>query len=190
MIIYKYNTIFIHIPKNAGTSIETYFKNKNFKKQPRKHADIEDIKKDFLDLYRSYDKFAIIRNPYDRMVSWYFFIKHKLTSMEKTYKMPPFDDWIKDPSKYWKVIRDPIGFLKPQYEWIDETVEIIKFENIHVELNNFFKKIGNPYFRTIDLPIINKSKHKHYLEYYNKKSLDVVYNKYKKDFKYFNYKKI
>ena len=51
-------------------------------------------------------------------------------------------------------------------------------------------KIGNPYFRTIDLPIINKSKHKHYLEYYNKKSLDIVYDKYKKDFKYFNYKKI
>ena len=190
MIIYKYNTIFIHIPKNAGTSIETYFKKEDFKKQPRKHADIKDIKNEFLNLYESYSKFAIIRNPYDRIVSWYFFTKQKLTSMEKTYKMAPFNDWIKDPSKYWKAIKDPISFLKPQYEWIDETVEIIKFENLDIELNSFFKKIGNPYFRTMDLPIANKSKHKHYLEYYNKKSLDVVYDKYKKDFEYFNYKKI
>ena len=45
MIIDQYKTIFIHIPKNAGTSIETYFANESFRIQPNKHANILEIKK-------------------------------------------------------------------------------------------------------------------------------------------------
>ena len=50
MIIDEYKVIFIHIPKNAGTSIETYFANRSVKIQPNKHAlDIvyDRYKKDF-----------------------------------------------------------------------------------------------------------------------------------------------
>ena len=99
----------------------------------------------------------------------------------KNYEVIEFNDWIKDPSKFWHA-NDPISFLKPQYDWIDDTVEIIKFENINKELNNFFGEI-------ISLPISNKSNRNHYLEYYNKQSLDIIYDKYKKDFIKFNYKK-
>ena len=75
MIIDKYKTIFIHIPKNAGTSIEEYFGNKSVRIQPEKHADIYEIKKKFKNSYNNYRKFTIIRNPYDKMVSWYFYLK-------------------------------------------------------------------------------------------------------------------
>ena len=44
MIIDKYKVIFIHIPKNAGTSIEEYFGNESVRIQPSKHADIYEIK--------------------------------------------------------------------------------------------------------------------------------------------------
>ena len=178
MIIDKYRTIFIHIPKNAGTSIEEYFGNESIRIQPEKHADIYEIKRKFKNSYNNYRKFTIIRNPYDKMVSWYFYLKRNLGD----YNVIKFNDWIKDPSKFWHA-NDPISFLKPQYKWIDNTVDIIKFENLNEELNKFFNK-------QINLPIINKSNHEHYLEYYNEESLNIIYNKYKEDFKKFNYKKL
>ena len=178
MIIAEHKVIFIHIPKNAGTSIETLFANKSFQIQPGKHDDIHQIKINFKEVYNSYRKFTIIRNPYDKMVSWYFYLKRNLGD----YNVIEFNDWIKDPSKFWHA-DDPISFLKPQCDWIDNTVEIIKFENLDNELNKFFNK-------KINLPIINKSNHNYYLEYYNDESLNIIYNKYKEDFEQFNYKKI
>ena len=179
MIIDSHKVIFIHIPKNAGTSIETYFANDSFRIQPTKHADIHEIKRKFKNSYNNYKKFTIIRNPYDKMVSWYFYLKRNLG---ENYNVIEFNEWIKDTSKFWHV-NDPVSYLKPQFEWIDNTVEIIKFENINEELNNFFGE-------KINLPITNKSNRNHYLEYYNENSLDIIYNRYKKDFKKYNYKKI
>ena len=179
MIINEHKTIFIHIPKSAGTSIESFFGNRSFKIQPGKHDNIHAIKKRFPNAYKTHRKFAIIRNPYDKMVSWYFYLKRNLN---KDLNIVDFEEWLKDPSKLWHA-DDPISFLNPQHTWIDETVEIIKYENLKKEINDFFGK-------DINLPILNKSNHKHYSEYYNSKSSDIIYNRYKDDFKKFNYKKI
>ena len=178
MIIDEHKVIFIHIPKSAGTSIETYFNNSSFRIQPNKHDNIYQIKKRFINSYNNCRKFAIIRNPYDKMVSWYFYLKKKLGD----YNVIEFNEWIKDPTKFWH-IDDPISFLDSQCSWIDDTVEVIKFENLNEELNKFFG------FK-IDLPVTNKSNHNHYLDYYNKESLSIVYKKYKEDFEKFNYKKL
>ena len=113
------------------------------------------------------------------MVSWYFYLKRNLG---ENYNIIDFNEWIKDPSKFWHA-DDPISYLKPQHEWIDDTVEIIKFENINKELDDFFGK-------EIKLLRTNNSNHDHYLEYYNQKSLDIIYERYKEDFEKFNYKKI
>ena len=178
MIIREHKAIFIHIPKNAGTSIEAYFANESVRVQPSKHADIHEIKRKFKNSYKKYKKFTVIRNPYDKMVSWYFYLKRNLGD----YNVIEFNDWIIDPLKFWHA-DDPVSFLKNQHEWIDDTVVVIKYENLNKEINNFFNK-------KIDLPVMNKSNHKHYLKYYNKKSLNIIYDRYKEDFKKFNYKKI
>ena len=182
MIIEKHKTIFIHIPKNAGTSISTYFgpvKHTKGEQIASKHDTIKEIKSKFPAKYTNYKKFAIIRNPYDRMVSWYFYLNGK-AKVRPIDTPPPFQQWIKNPMKFFF---DPKRFLDPQHTWIDDTVSIVKYENLNKELNKFFGE-------KIDLSIVNNSNHEHYLSYYNEESLNIVYNKYKEDFKKYNYKKI
>ena len=179
MIIEEYKAIFIHIPKNAGSSIEKLFENSSFRVQPSKHADIHVIKRKFKNSYNNYRKFTIVRNPYDKMVSWYFYLKRNLG---EEHEIVDFNEWIKDPMQFWHA-DDPESFLNPQYTWVDDTVEILRFENLNEDINMFFGK-------DLQLPVTNKSNHEHYTNYYNKCSADIIYNRYKEDFKKYNYKKI
>jgi hypothetical protein len=211
MTIEEYKTIFVHIPKNAGSSIENYFAKGNLKltRQIGKHDSIYEIKKKFPDLYNSYRKFAVVRSPYDRMLSWFFFLKKWLN--ESGDYIVEFNKWIKNPSNFqhtiYRLIKknvtminkmqgywfddvvdefylgDPANFLNPQYTWIDNTVTVIKYEKLNSELNDFFGE-------EINLPMINKSDYDHSLNYYNEESLDIVYEKYKEDFEKFNYEKL
>tara|TARA_R100000700_G_C3122765_1_gene111081 strand:- start:98 stop:715 length:618 start_codon:yes stop_codon:yes gene_type:complete len=205
MIIDKEKLIFIHIPKNAGSSIKKYLLgNESFEKldRPWKHKTIFDIKKNNLDIYNNYNKFAIVRNPYDRMVSWFSYLKKyrldndllntyaynsKIDSYEivETVKAPidEFRNWILNPYANFNDAAVKLQLLKNQYEWIDESVTILKYENIDKELSNFFNK-------KIELPKINDTSKFSTMDYYDRKSLDIVYDRYKQDFKKFNYKKL
>jgi chondroitin 4-sulfotransferase 11 len=205
MIIEKYKTIFVHIPKNAGTSIRRYFGNFS-----TYHETIYDFKDVFPDEYNSYKKFAIVRNPYDRMVSWFFYLQKQAKewvrfidpenemnlarSLDKEVFNEIFTDsfikWVIDPFKYSDTKRQlpedsnyDLRLTKMQHEWVDDTVTILKYENLNEEINEFFGE-------EIDLPIINKSTHTSYLSYYNKHALDIVYERYKEDFEKFNYERI
>ena len=206
MIINERKTIFIHIPKTGGTSIETHF-NMGFlyngwhhgsnKPQCLKHDIMRDMKVKFPEECNSYAKFTVVRNPYDRMVSWYFHLKSYVEEdgfdLEKDFTLS-FIEWIETPFKtnYTKWSLSEVGqkdpnpiYLNPQHTYIDETVTVLKYENLNSELSEYFGE-------EINLPTINKShlRRGHFLNYYNKHSLDIVYERYKEDFEKFNYKRI
>ncbi len=69
MIDHKNKLIFIHIPKTAGTSLQELLFNKKIFNAHRKSLKI--IKK--IGRYNDYYKFAIVRNPFDRLVSIYHY---------------------------------------------------------------------------------------------------------------------
>tara|TARA_R100000995_G_scaffold53751_1_gene26241 strand:+ start:279 stop:896 length:618 start_codon:yes stop_codon:yes gene_type:complete len=205
MIIDKEKLIFIHIPKNAGSSIKKYLIGKdeyNKFKRPWDHKTINDIKNEDFDKYKSYKKFAIVRNPYDRVVSWFAYLKkyrldndllntYQYDSKTNSYKIietvkapvEEFKNWILDPYSDFNKTTIILDLLKSQHEWIDESVIILKYENLNNELSDFFNK-------KIKLPKINNTSRFNVINYYDKKSLDIVYNRYKQDFKKFNYKKL
>jgi hypothetical protein len=203
MIIDKEKLIFVHIPKNAGSAIKRLFFEKDELETPFKHKTIHEIKKENPKEYDSYKKFAIVRNPYDRTVSWYAYQRKYRLDTELTdyndnlhtyqyingeYKIidtakapiDAFKSWIT--LDHYELQKDDHLF-KQQYAWVDETVVILKYENLNKELNDFLGK-------KIELSPVNETSRYDTLDYYDKESLDIIYNKYKEDFEKFNYKKI
>ena len=193
MISHKLKFIFIHIPKTSGNSLSLFLKHlvdnmviqrnsrmglnqgidiiceKN--KRDIKHNKIAYYKNTYGERINNYFKFTIVRNPYDRMLSYYFWIKGK---NNQEFNKNEFINFIKINSCF-------------QHEYIDNTFHIIHFENLINELKNIecFKDIidFNNY------PTLNASNNskKNYNEILDKELKDLIFNKYKKDFELFGY---
>lgn len=72
-INHKKKLIFIHIPKNAGTSIIKAMGIKNLYMDKT----IEEYKEHYRDYWNKYTKFTVIRDPIDRFISAYKFARMK-----------------------------------------------------------------------------------------------------------------
>lgn len=89
MISNEKRTIFTHIPKCAGTSIEKAF-GLTVKPSDGKHASIGDIKNHFnkqnaSHLYDQYFKFTFVRNPFDQLYSFYNYHRNLISDMPKIF---------------------------------------------------------------------------------------------------------
>ena len=84
--------IFTHPPKCGGTSFEHFLGFKNYGEHCRlyKHASLVDHVKAIEKINQNADDFAkisIIRNPWERMVSWYFHLREKALFAERFGKL-------------------------------------------------------------------------------------------------------
>ena len=141
-----------------------------------KHSDCE-RSGNFLNSYSNYFKFAFVRNSWDRVVSWYCFEKKKFTNKKRDLTDIDFKQYIQNYKNIWAH-----GF---QYESTKCCDFIGRFENLQEDFNIICDKIKIP---RQELPHKNKTKHKHYTEYYDDETRQLVAEKYAKDIEYFGYK--
>ena len=215
MIISNKNKyIYFHNPKCAGTTIgkilarqcssndilvggynsrarDSVEFDKNSKFYFKKHIGVEELDLMNYTDFSDYFKFGLTRNPYSWAVSWYsFWFKWK---GGKSRRRPSKRHW-------WKIKN--MNFAEfVRYEEFANTptttdmffchktgnklVDFIgKVENLQQDFNIICDNIGIPHQT---LPHQNKSKHKHYTEYYDEETKQIVAEKYKKDIEYFGY---
>ena len=128
--------------------------------------------------FDSYFKFITVRNPFDRVVSWYFWEK-SIKKLNKNFKdfvlskgfesLGAFSDWV---------------FLEKEFI-VDG---YISYENLENDTKRMLSKWFN--VDNIVYPAAKATQRtikKHYTEYYDEETKQIVAEKYAKDIEYFGY---
>lgn len=157
-IAHPYHAIFIHIPKAGGTSMEgalgiwTY--DNTVEEHPLKlfgrqfqHRTAQQLRDVFVNprVFEGYYKFGFVRNPWDRLVSEYFYLK------ERKVIDFPFEHFA---SEAFLTRQDLPGFivdhLRPQSDYVfDQSGENLldfvgRFERIAEDWAQVARRLGLP----------------------------------------------
>ena len=201
VVIHKQKCIFVHIPKCAGTSMEQFLKDYGnnhidyfgvLNNRSLHHLTAYELlmslrKKKFGKYYR----FSIVRNPYDRLLSEYYWtpiygIGYKNGGSKKAF-LEYIQKIIKKGDFFSNIYHD--NFM-PQYNYL--------FYKDQLLINNIFKyeslNLAIPYlkqkFNIIrDFPLLNKMAEHIKKEEWTTEEKDIIYRLYEQDFILFNYEK-
>ena len=200
LVSHSHKFIFIKTKKTAGSTIEKIITENFFNPKidictgsikdftPRTNIDIKtghmesSRAKKYVtpDQWKEYHKFAVERNPWDKVVSQYFW---KI----KKYKKPlSFETWLQ---KGQLIPRDWNLYTENDKVVLDQ---IIQFNTLHEELIDLFNNKLNLALtqEMLDNTTVKVGfRKKHYTEMYTEQSMiDNVAKKFKKEIKYFDYK--
>ncbi|MCP4606056.1 MAG: sulfotransferase family protein [Proteobacteria bacterium] len=178
MISHELSTIFVHVPRTGGSSIETALVGGDWWGMERrtKHIDWRNAKRLYSKYWKKYFKFAVVRNPWDWMVSLYHSHKNQRSNRfgEKTWE---------------EYLRKPNLAVHEQKTMIQSNIVgkeldyIVKYDN----LESGFEYICDRLKVKKGLEHIARSDHRHYAEYYDDEKRRLVENRYIKDIKRFGW---
>lgn len=194
VISHKYKYIFFHVQKNAGSSIRHVLVSNYDGQRMGQHTSVVSAQRRLgKQTFKDYYKFAVVRNPYSRMVSWYNSLI-KLKNSGKTIVPESFEDMILNQKGIYKNKPNEIAELwRGQFDFLNIRGEIhldyiIQYENL---VDNFSTVMDNLFKnKNIDMPHL---KHwgvgNDWEKFYTPELKEIVYNKFKKDFEVFKYGK-
>lgn len=191
----KHKIIYIHIPKAAGNAlIKSLFGVSATGHDPLSRYLANNDKK-----FREYYKFAVVRNPFDRLVSSFFYLKQGGIgffdddfSRKYLFDIQSFDHFVKklnDDVEFRNAVMTWVHFI-PQINFLSlngtdlHIDKVVKLENLDKELNELCSQIGVPPVKIIRY---NSSKRKNFKEYYTRELIEIVESLYQQDLKVLKY---
>lgn len=218
-------SIFVHIPKNAGSAIKNdpsfrdkfdvltgrhlpkhYFYQLRDHMKARKedvsegHCRWRDTKKSVRVEYRP---FAVVRNPWSRVVSrWTFYQKVRIEKprYKHMYKARTFEDFLSERHKWGE---EPYYWHKACRGWYDQAdyvtgengrlkVECLRFECLNQDMQRYFnidkpvqyKNVSNGDMRADRSGIDGR---RSYREYYTNKTIQIIADWHARDIEFFGF---
>jgi len=195
--------IFIHIYKNAGTSItRTLLPFSTNRWQRGANVILKKLSVSYLDpkpyathiaaskaasmmgrgAFESYFSFAIIRNPWDWQVSLYTYMLkstgHHQHELVKSFG--GFDGYIR-----WRCTEE----VRYQRDFVfsEDGEQLVEFIGRFERLNDDFQRICSRIGISASLPELNMSKVRPYQEYYNEERKELVRRAFEPDIRLFGY---
>ncbi len=206
----KYNFIFIHVPKNAGTSIHKalamhsnlacryqnapgmyYLKKLTGNNATLSifdtHIEVARARKIIGKRWDKYVSFAVVRNPYDRAVSRFHYFKGRpdLYEHDRYEATDSFRQHIMEMSdQTWN---DRQSFYLESEGQIGVT-DLLRFEQLESDWKKLMEKIG---LKNITLAFKNRSERDtDFMKYYDSETIRKVNEIYKREFELFDYQMI
>lgn len=197
----KINILFIHIPKTGGTTIENWIMSTgNFKqlffsehiledtRVTGQHFGHETLSVLIGDINNSHlYKFAVVRNPYDRLISEFFYrVKTKDLLLGKRPEKY-FSTWVENILNKYKEDNSILdNHIRPQRFFVGEDVNYFKFENgIYGIIEDLANELNIEITQTIESKKVGERKE----VMWSDSALRKVKEIYECDFEYFKYSK-
>ena len=186
--------IFLAIPKTGTSSIEKALGRyaspltQNF----RKHATCARVKRELPpELWQGAFKFAFVRNPYDRMQSWYFYrqrpeLADPAHPRHNRYTGNiSFEEFIDSFTEHsWML--NQVAWVAPASLGGEKQLGFVgRFESLESDYRTVCEHIGVPWK---PLPVVRSSRNEtHMTELWTPHTRRVVNEHFRKDFEYFGY---
>ena len=203
LLSHRYNFIFIHVYKVAGTSLKSVLKKytlppyesvitKDLQKAGRLpcgniyrgHIKAREVRSKLgNETFNSFFKFAFVRNPWDWQVSLYEFMLQREGHWEHDLikNMVGFEEYIE-----WRVSKQRVlqkAFVSDKQGNI--IVDFVgRYENLQADFQKICARLG------IDeevLPQLNQSDRRDYREYYSERTKHLIFEHFQEDIELFGY---
>ena len=194
----NYLCVFVHIPRTGGTSIEkTLGIHRDWPTTDREvfHGKWE-LEFDYLQLQhlpypemksiadishtRSYFKFTFVRNPWERLVSEYFW-----QNLQDRISFNKFVARVARVVRERTKIKGTYCHFRPQSEYLTDDLDFVgRFENFTKDVRKIHARLG---CECQEIPHSGNTDHKNYVKYYDNQSAESVAEIYKSDIQLFGY---
>ena len=177
----KVKRLFIHIPKNGGTSVQKEMTTLSFG-----HDRWRDVPRDIRYIHQS---FTVIRNPWARMVSRYVMGIPTSNTNDHGTTWNTFEEFLETryvwTDKQWN---DPIRSWNTQYDYVCDENNIVRCDILRLE---FIDDELSPYLQ-LNTPYIVRENGgdytRNYQDYYNnKQTIQIVADWYEQDIDYWGF---
>ena len=198
MIDKERKLLFLHIPKTAGKTIQTYFFGSS---TPAPHLKSMDYLNKIHTQMPDYFVFSFVRNPWDRLVSLFVYIQNKpgpknasenlFQTEARKLTLPQLIDNLSNIKDFFSQRKSDIHLMTiPQCKYLYDnsgrsvTKFVGRFETLQTDVYTVCDMINFPKKELLHL---NKTIHKSYREYYTDEMRKKVANFYQEDIDKFKY---
>jgi hypothetical protein len=182
MIDFNRRLLFIHIARTGGTSIEYAFAGNDWCciDMPTKHLSPSQARKHYgEDVWNSFVKFTVVRNPWDRLVSmwvtgsWHFALDYyHPCDREFLAQLRPHPNEKYQSLHYHEILDDQLDY-------------VLRFENLQADLARMLSERG---LAPVTLPRVEATCRGHYSDYYSPEAADMVGSMFRQDIDRYGYK--